>query len=86
MKQVFRILMAVVAIGTVTFFAACNNNSGNKGKEEHVQHDTSKAAHDGDHTYACPMHPEVTSATASRCPKCGMKLVKREEMEDGDGH
>lgn len=24
--------------------------------------------------YACPMHPEVTSDTASDCPKCGMKL------------
>jgi FtsP/CotA-like multicopper oxidase with cupredoxin domain len=25
--------------------------------------------------YVCPMHPEVTSAQADRCPKCGMKLV-----------
>src|SRR3954468_5571073 len=25
--------------------------------------------------YVCPMHPEVTSATADRCPHCGMKLV-----------
>ena len=25
--------------------------------------------------YVCPMHPEVTSAQAERCPKCGMKLV-----------
>ena len=27
--------------------------------------------------YACPMHPEVTSETAGKCPKCGMDLVKR---------
>jgi len=26
-------------------------------------------------TYACPMHPEVTSEEPSRCPKCGMKLL-----------
>lgn len=27
--------------------------------------------------YACPMHPEVTSDHADRCPKCGMFLEKR---------
>ena len=27
--------------------------------------------------YACPMHPEVTSDTPGKCPKCGMTLVKR---------
>lgn len=34
----------------------------------------------GDHAdvvYACPMHPEVTSATPGTCPKCGMALVKK---------
>ena len=25
--------------------------------------------------YVCPMHPDITSARADRCPKCGMKLV-----------
>ena len=25
--------------------------------------------------YVCPMHPNVTSTHADRCPKCGMKLV-----------
>jgi FtsP/CotA-like multicopper oxidase with cupredoxin domain len=25
--------------------------------------------------YACPMHPEVVSDEAGRCPKCGMKLL-----------
>jgi FtsP/CotA-like multicopper oxidase with cupredoxin domain len=29
----------------------------------------------GSVAYACPMHPEVISDAAGRCPKCGMKLL-----------
>jgi FtsP/CotA-like multicopper oxidase with cupredoxin domain len=36
-------------------------------------------------TYVCPMHPEVTSTTADRCPKCGMKLVPAHLAAQG-GH
>ena len=45
-----------------------------------------------DVTYECPMHPEVTSKTADRCPKCGMKLVPaglaggHEHHGHGQGH
>ena len=28
-------------------------------------------------TYTCPMHPEVTSDKAGKCPKCGMDLVDK---------
>jgi FtsP/CotA-like multicopper oxidase with cupredoxin domain len=26
-------------------------------------------------SFACPMHPEITSSEPTRCPKCGMKLT-----------
>ena len=31
--------------------------------------------------YTCPMHPEVVSLQPGRCPKCGMKLVKKESNQ-----
>ena len=31
--------------------------------------------------YICPMHPEIKSDEAGRCPKCGMELVLQEEAK-----
>jgi Cu(I)/Ag(I) efflux system membrane fusion protein len=31
--------------------------------------------------YTCPMHPEVRSEKADKCPDCGMKLVKQDFYE-----
>jgi len=31
--------------------------------------------------YTCPMHPEVQSDIAGKCPKCGMDLVKKDKMK-----
>src|SRR5882672_5089990 len=33
----------------------------------------------GSATYACPMHPDVTSDKEGKCSKCGMALVKKDK-------
>ncbi len=37
-------------------------------------------------TYTCPMHPEIVQDKPGSCPKCGMTLVKKGEMDKGGGH
>ncbi|MGH2642907.1 MAG: multicopper oxidase domain-containing protein, partial [Chitinophagaceae bacterium] len=32
--------------------------------------------------YTCPMHPDVISNKPGKCPKCGMTLVKKEEIDN----
>lgn len=35
-------------------------------------------------TYTCPMHPEVKSKSPGACPKCGMRLVIKNQSAAGD--
>ncbi|MEO6192961.1 MAG: heavy metal-binding domain-containing protein [Thermoanaerobaculia bacterium] len=44
---------------------------------EHSHAPATGAAQEEAAVYTCPMHPEVTSTTPGKCPKCGMTLVKR---------
>lgn len=37
-------------------------------------------------SYVCPMHPEITSETPDRCPRCGMKLVPATFAAASDAH
>ena len=55
--------------------------------DDHAGHDHSapaSAPNEGGNLYVCPMHPEVTADKPdARCPKCGMKLVKKPTVEGG---
>src|SRR6266581_2015191 len=33
--------------------------------------------------WTCPMHPEVSQSGPGNCPKCGMSLIPRTEMDNG---
>ena len=37
----------------------------------------------GETIYTCPMHPEVQAGKPGSCPKCGMKLIKKEAAHEG---
>ena len=66
----------MLAMSLMPLLIACNNTS----KEKTSSETTSvKSADEHAHTFACPMHPEVTGKEGDDCPKCGMKL----EHNDG---
>lgn len=60
-KTILIVILSVIASTGV--FAQSN--------KQPVQTDSVKAK------YTCPMHPEVISDTAGKCPKCGMALVQK---------
>jgi hypothetical protein len=63
MKTIVEILTIGAAVSASLFLTSCNNAD----KHNH-------ADGDHEHTYACPMHPEVTGKEGDKCSKCGMKL------------
>ncbi len=71
MKLVQKTLCISGLLISAAFLTSCGN-SGNESKTTDSMEQHNKNGHE--HTYACPMHPEVTGAEGSTCPKCGMKL------------
>jgi len=44
---------------------------------DHADHASRPAA--ANEGYACPMHPEVHGGPEDRCPRCGMRLERRDD-------
>ncbi len=67
MKKIMMLLIAVIAIGSVSSYAQ-------KAKQDTSKHIT---------LYTCSMHPDVKMDKAGKCPQCGMELSlsKKEEMK-----
>lgn len=75
MKQRLKIGMAGLMIGSSLAFAACSGHA----SKAHDVSDTTQSESGHQHTYACPMHSEVTGKEGDTCPKCGMKLEHNED-------
>jgi hypothetical protein len=65
-------LIAVTPLGGCTHFGGgCGGSTGH-------QHASSPAPASAPASiYSCPMHPTVTATFPSRCPECGMALVRK---------
>lgn len=62
-------------IQSVYAYVASLRSSENEEEHEHAEG-----------TYACPMHPEITSNEPGNCSKCGMNLKLKEKEHDHGGH
>ncbi|MDZ4792996.1 MAG: heavy metal-binding domain-containing protein [Bacteroidota bacterium] len=83
MKQVLKLTTAVIAIGTIAFLSACNNNASTKKTTgtDTVAQTTGEHAHQ----YRCPMNCEKgkTYDKEGTCPVCGMKLEHFDGVDNG---
>lgn len=83
-----RFLASLLASASLFTVASCSSDSSSSATNT-VTTPTdavadSTASHEGGHTYACPMHPEVTSTKeGEKCPKCGMALVHNDQVSNG---
>lgn len=81
--------LLLAAVSLSVFVSSCDKAT--KTTDEKTVSVTSKtepmdmAEHSGDHTYACPMHPEVTGKEGDMCPKCGMKLKHNDNAGKSNG-
>ena len=66
MKKV--LLIAAIA-ASISLGIACSGGT----QKQNATEQTAKA------DFTCPMHPEVHSDKAGKCPSCGMDLVKNEQ-------
>lgn len=91
MKKGMKFLsFASLIISTSLFLGSCGNTTKSEGLKDstmaNMEGMEKTVEHSGEHTYACPMHPEVTGKQGDKCPKCGMKLEHNDNAGKGNGN
>ncbi|MGB7062795.1 MAG: heavy metal-binding domain-containing protein [Candidatus Zixiibacteriota bacterium] len=66
---------------TCPMMMKASSESGSGGKESDVSQILTLDSFSKMEQYTCPMHPEVRSDKETKCPECGMKLVKEDFYE-----
>ena len=85
----FRLPVSLLAVASLLTVASCSSDSASSSATNTVTTPTDGPAagtadHASGHTYACPMHPEVTSTKeGQKCPKCGMTLEHNDQVVNG---
>ncbi|GAB2575410.1 heavy metal-binding domain-containing protein [Spirosoma areae] len=85
--------ITLVSLSTSFFIISCNNSDKVESTTETTAVNTTGTTdadgheheHSGAHTYACPMHPEVTGKEGDICSKCGMKLEHNDNAGKSNG-
>lgn len=80
MKKMKNIALISAGICTSLLFAACGG-----GASEKPKNNGEDMEHGGEHTYACPMHPDITGKEGDKCLKCGMKLEHNDNAVKSNG-
>jgi heavy metal-binding protein len=68
-------ISAAAQVGAIDPFDYRSGQALNRPGSEHDY----EQEHEKKQKYTCPMHPEVVTEHPGNCPKCGMKLVPKEE-------
>jgi uncharacterized membrane protein len=72
------IFIILLALSLTTAFSSCSSS---KPKSQAVE---SKATEQI--VYTCTMHPEVRSDKPGKCPKCGMELIRMDNIHSDTVH
>ena len=84
----YRLPLSLLAVASLLTIASCSSDRSSSAPTPSRRPPTAPAEgtaeHGGGHTYACPMHPEVTSTKeGEKCPKCGMNLEHNDQVANG---